>query len=460
MERVKGIEPSSLFYRQNRPVLLGCFWTSALLLVFLILTFILTCPVTGETRFLMASLTKHPKSRYWTACYTNAAGKQVKRSTKLTIRSKAMKVALQFEENEQHAKEGVATAVQLQKVVNELAQEVTGESLVSPTVTEFLNEWIIGKKKNSATGTVERYGHTVRQFLKHLGNSASIRVIGLTPKHIESFLDARLAEGVAPKTAIVDVKTLRSAFNRAERLGIILKNPVNAVELPDEKSSERGSFTHEQIEKLLSTAPSEDWRTLIYLGYYTGARLSDCVALTWNNVDGDRKVIRYSQKKTGKDVVMPIHVELFERLCWLSEFGVEGPLCNELSNKGPGGKHGLSESFKRIVKKAGIDQGIVQGKGARMFTTLTFHSLRHSFNSTLANAGVSQEIRCKLTGHTSFAMNDKYTKFNIPPLQSAIENMPMLESSLQDQEASKTVAKPAKKRQLNPPPTVAPNWDF
>lgn len=373
----------------------------------------------------MASLTKHPKSRFWTACYTNAAGKQVKRSTKLTIRSKAMKVALQFEENEQHAKEGVATAVQLQKVVNELAQEVTGESLVSPTVTEFLNEWLEGKKRKSAAGTVERYGHTVRQFLKHLGNSASIRVIGLTPRHIESFLDARLAEGVAPKTAIVDVKTLRSAFNRAEQRGIILKNPVNGVELPDEKSSERGSFTHEEIQKLISTAPSEDWRTLIYLGYYTGARLSDCVALTWKDVDDLHKVIRYSQKKTGKNVVVPIHVELFDRLCWLSEFGVEGPLCNELSNKGPGGKHGLSESFKRIVKKAGIDQGIVQGKGTRKFTQRTFHSLRHSFNSILANAGVSEELRMKLTGHSSKAMNTRYTHLDVATLKNAVTTMPL-----------------------------------
>ena len=408
----------------------------------------------------MASLTKHPKSRFFTACYTNRDGKQIKRSTKLTNRSQAMRVALQFEENEQNAKQGMATAVQLQKVVNELAQKVTGESLATPTVTEFLNEWLEGKKRNASAGTIERYGHTIRQFLKHLGNAASMRVIGLTPKHIESFLAARLKDGMAPKTAIVDVKTLRSAFNRAERLGIIVKNPVYAVELPEEKSSERGLFTHEEIEKLLSIAPSEDWRTLIFLGYYTGARLSDCVALTWKNVDPTHKVIRYNQQKTGKEVVVPIHVELFQRICWLSEFGEDGPLCNDLSKKGPGGKHGLSESFKRIVKNAGIDQGIVQGKGARKFTKLTFHSLRHSFNSTLANAGVSPEIRCKLTGHSSFSMNDRYTKFNIPPLQSAIQTIPSMESLTEDIEPPSVKAKPAKRPSAAASVTPAPTWEI
>ena len=375
----------------------------------------------------MATVWKHPKSKFWTACYTNREGRQMKRSTKLTNRSKALKVALEFEDAERSAKEGLATTVQLQKVVNQLAEEVTGESLVTPTVEEFLTEWLEHKRaRKAAAGTIERYTHTVRLFLKHLGNSAKMRLPGLTPKHLEGFLKSRLDAGVAPKTAIVDMKTLRGAFNRAERLGIILKNPLLAIELPAETSSERGLFTHEEVQQLLASVPTEDWRTLIFLAYYTGARLSDCVALTWQNVDTVHKVIRYTQQKTGKEVVVPMHVELFDRLCWLSEFGEEGPLCNELSTKGPGGKHGLRESFKRIVTKAGIDQGIVQGKGARKFTKLTFHSLRHSFNSTLANAGVSAEIRCKLTGHSSFAMNDRYTKFSVPPLKSAIDKMPVL----------------------------------
>ena len=132
-------------------------------------------------------------------------------------------------------------------------------------------------------------------------------------------------------------------------------------------------------------------------------------------MDPVKKVIRYTQQKTGKEVVVPIHYDLFERLCWLNEFVQEDPLCGELSGRGLGGAHGLSEGFKRVMKKAGIDQGVVQGKGHQRFSKLTFHSLRHSFNSTFADAGVNPEVRCKLTGHSSFAMNDRYTKFVDPP---------------------------------------------
>jgi hypothetical protein len=33
----------------------------------------------------MASLWKHPKSQFWTACFTDDNGRQLKRSTKLTL---------------------------------------------------------------------------------------------------------------------------------------------------------------------------------------------------------------------------------------------------------------------------------------------------------------------------------------------------------------------------------------
>ena len=51
--------------------------------------------------------------------------------------------------------------------------------------------------------------------------------------------------GVAPKTAIVDLKTINVAFRRAENYGTILKNPVAAVRVPREASdAEREALLH------------------------------------------------------------------------------------------------------------------------------------------------------------------------------------------------------------------------
>jgi len=69
---------------------------------------------------------------------------------------------------------------------------------------------------------------------------------------------------------------------------------------------------------------------------------------------------------------------------------------------------------------------IKRASGGRTLSSLSFHSLRHSFNSALANAGVSQEIRQKLTGHTSAEMNTIYTHHELAPLRAAVEKLPNL----------------------------------
>jgi integrase len=65
--------------------------------------------------------------------------------------------------------------------------------------------------------------------------------------------------------------------------------------------------------------------------------------------------------------------------------------------------------------------------------------LRHSFNSALANAGVRQEIRMKLTGHSSVGINDRYTHHAMKPQEQAMSVLPSF-SKEQDDEAPRTVA--------------------
>jgi site-specific recombinase XerD len=83
------------------------------------------------------------------------------------------------------------------------------------------------------------------------------------------------------------------------------------------------------------------------------------------------------------------------------------------------------------MKKAGIAGRVIRyGKGAgRRIESLSFHSLRHSFNSALANAGVSQELRQALIGHASARDNERYTRRQISLLRTAIEQVPRIKSS-------------------------------
>ena len=377
----------------------------------------------------MASIVRRKKSRFWTACYTNREGRQLKRSTKTTDKRQALQIAMELERVERQANAGAITTIQLRKVLSDVSERINGDSLIAPSVEDYLNDWLKGIGARNRVATIERYGKTKRLFLESLGDKAQKPVTSLTPKDIETFLNERLKTGVAPQTAIIDLKTINTAFRRAEAYGIILKNPVAAVQMPKNNASEREVFTHEEVQKMLNAVPFLEWQTLILFGYFIGARLSDCVHMKWENIHPEQGVIIYHQQKTNKKVTVPMHFHVIEHLKYISTFGTTGLMCPKLSTKGSGGKHGLSEGFKRIVIKAGLDPMEVKGKGIRNFTKRTFHSLRHSFNSALANAGISEEVRMKLTGHSSKAMNTRYTHMQVAMLKNAMAELPMFGAS-------------------------------
>lgn len=373
----------------------------------------------------MASITKHTKSRFFTACYTDRDGRQVKRSTKSTDRNEAMRIACELERVEKQARRSNMTTAQLQRIFSDFSEKVTGDQFEVPSVEIYLNDWLVGVKVRNSPRTLERYKKTIARFLESLGSRKNMAVSSVTPKHIEDFINSRLVDGFAPETVSIDFKTLNTAFRRAESYGTIVKSPVAAVTPPKVRPLERDVFNHEEVQKLINAAPNLDWQTLIILGYFVGARLSDCIELRWENVHPQDGVIVYDQRKTGKTVVVPMHYHVIEHLNYLSTFGTQGYLCPQLAAKGPGGRHGLSESFKRIVRNAGLDVMEVDRKGKRKFCRRTFHSLRHSFNSALANAGVSEELRMKLTGHSSRSIHNRYTHLEVETLKHAMGNIPL-----------------------------------
>jgi len=152
----------------------------------------------------------------------------------------------------------------------------------------------------------------------------------------------------------------------------------------------------------------------------------DVINLTWENVDLTGGIITYEQGKTGKPVTTPLHPDLETHLSRLAGDNPRAPLCPALQKRSIGGRSGLSQTFTRIMRDAGIDQQQVKGKGKqdRAFSKVSFHSLRHTFTSALANANVPAEVRQKLTGHADAATHQKYTHLELQPLQAAIATLP------------------------------------
>jgi integrase len=386
---------------------------------------------------IMATLTKDSRARspYWIACYTAADGRRLKKSTRETDRKRALEVALTLERAESMARRGTLTEVRARELLAEVLERTTGETLPFHTVEGFLRDWLAGKEVSKAANTFVNYAQTVKGFLAHLGARAKLSLTAMTAKDVSSFRDAELSAGKNPNTVRYAVKHLRVPFNAARRLGIISTNPAEAVELPGATKGEDGGetsrqpFSPEEVATLLEAALAcengKDWQGAILFAFCTGARISDTASMTWNAIDVPGKLLTFRPQKTGKVVTMPLHPALEAHLLELpAPDSGKAFVFPALAGKTSGT---LAKGFARVMKRAGMVSAVLTtrhgGKG-RTVHAHSFHSLRHSFNSQMANAGIAQEVRMKLTGHTSTGMNKTYTRHELEPLRAAIAAIP------------------------------------
>jgi integrase len=376
----------------------------------------------------MPSLWKRPTSPYWFCCYTTADGARLKKTTKQTDRTKAWEVCLSIERAERLAKTGNLTEQAAKKIIGEILERTTGEVLHSYVAEEWLDEWLAGKVQTKAAKTADRYRQVIRDFKASLGHRAKLPLHSITPKDIHTYRDEQLAEGKSPKTGNNAVKIVSTAFNAALRQAYITTNPCTALESLPAATAERETFTPEQVASLIEAAEG-DWKRAILLGFFSGARLGDVANMRWDSVDLTRKLVTFTPgktKRTRKSVIIPLHVEMERELLKAPGIG-KAALFPTLAGITTGGKYGLSSQFAQIMEKAGIAGTITRHtERGRANRSLSFHSLRHSFNSAMANAGVAQEVRMKLTGQRTADINTVYTHIELEPLRAAIATLPSI----------------------------------
>ena len=390
----------------------------------------------------MASITKDahqpPKTPFWIACFNGVGSdgkvRRLKRSTKTTDRKLAQRLADEWEALEKLAGEKRLTESQCRKVIAQMYERTVGEPLHFKTAREYLTEWVESKKNETELRAWLKYDQIVTDFLAHIGVKADRLLREITPADIRSYRDALKRKGLAAPTVNHAVKILRMPFRAAHDAGYIdinpnTKNTVRPVK-DEARNVEKDVFTREQLSELVKAAPSEDWTGAILCGYYTGLRLRDIADLQWSAVDLEGRIIKVTTRKTGKTVTVPIHPQF---AAWLDKQtrGIgKAPVFPTLAGKAGGGKSGLSMAFRRIMERAKIKGRLLReanGVG-RSQSSLSFHSLRHGFVSAMANAGVAQELRQKLTGHASAEMNAQYTHHELESLRAAVSVIPSIGS--------------------------------
>ncbi len=381
----------------------------------------------------MASIHKDSrgKSPFWYCAFYGADGRRMFRSTKCTDRKAALKICFGWEQASAQARRKELTAAQARRVIAEMVAISTGEPMSFHTARGWLNDWLANKTGAVSGRTLFRYQQVVRDFLTHLGPRAEASIASVSPGDIITFRNKLREEGRSVATCNAIRSMLSVPFDVAHRLGFVPINPVSAVEPLKDRSAKSGGrepFTAQESVRLVESAQG-DWRGAVLLGATTGLRLGDLANLCWESIDLEAGLLRIETQKTGRVVVLPMHPDF---ATWLSgrPRGIgKAPVFPKLAGKRIAGGRGLSAQFRDIVEAAGINGRVVMrdGKG-RSTNSKTFHGLRHSFISRLANAGVAPEIRQKLAGHSDAKTHGIYTHHEIETLRGAIAKLPSLKA--------------------------------
>jgi integrase len=377
----------------------------------------------------MATVLKQPGTRYWIAAFRDASGKQHRRSTRETNRRRALEVARQFEK----ASKGKGNPHQVKATFADFYREHFGVELPFSTLRAYCHNWLATRKGETASATYARYEKTVNRFLEFLGSSqAEADLNTVTKSHITAFRDSMVAR-YTTRTANLYLKIVKMVFRCARLEGYLLQDPAESVKTLKNHAgaSIRRPFTLDELRAILAVADSE-WQSLIRCGLYTGQRLSDLAALTWNQIDVERDEIRLTVRKTGKSLLIPIASVLREHLLSVAGDDPRAPVHPRsygIVNSQKGRVGTLSNQFAEILITAGLRPPRIPGSkppgsSRRTPEALSFHSLRHTSVSLLKDAGIPDAVVMALVGHESAAMSHRYTHVGKEALQRATGSLP------------------------------------
>jgi integrase len=373
----------------------------------------------------MATTYKPKHSTFWYARFFDGNGKRISRSTKTASRREAKRLAAEMEAAERReAKQapdreavmldvrrvlrmaeldfegGTLTPARGQELLRQLVELANPASL--PSFRAVAAQWLDDAEKRVAFATWASYRDAVKHANSILGEKADIPVDRITASDVASIQSGMGEAGLRGKTVNMHTSCLRRIFAHAIAQGLILANPaatLRAVSSAD--SRRRAPFTPAEITRLIKAAPSDEWRGLVIIGATTGLRGGDIRRMASDNVQGNHIVLRPSKtaKASGTVLWLPLHPQAAE---WLQ--GCTGALFPTLAALDDSR---VSNGFKRLMKAAKVEAIVELAPGVT--ATRSMHSLRHSFASMLADAGVAEDVRRKLTGHASALVHARYS---------------------------------------------------
>ena len=218
--------------------------------------------------------------------------------------------------------------------------------------------------------------------------------------------DRHAHKQVSDTTVNRDLEVVRHLLFWAVDEGLLAANPLARMPLVRERRIPRRVMSVAEEEQLLHAA-APHFRPIIIAATHTGMRRGELLGQRWEHVDLGRGLLSVTRSKTagGEGREIPLTRRLHALLAASAQ------------------RTGLLFTFRdrpiRIVKTAW--KAAIRRAGIPYYR---FHDLRHAFNTRLMEAGVMQEVRKALMGHSSGEdVHSIYTHVELPMKRDAIRKL-------------------------------------
>jgi integrase len=334
-------------------------------------------------------MTLFKRGKVWWA-YVTIDGIRHHKSTNTGNRREALTIGQEFE-------------IELYKQLTQPGQRLQPEMKFSKLVSHFIAE-----------GLAKAYAlDRIKHLLPFFGD---LKIGEINKSVVRRYRQERhAASTISVATVNRDMSVVRRILYFAQEDGYIATNPLARMRMERERRTKRPVLSYREEQEVMKFA-SPHLKPIILCALDTGMRRGEILSQDWRDVDFDNELLNVSHSKTPEGEMREI--PLTRRL-----LAVLYPMRR---SRGP--VFTFDGEAIKLTKSAWA--GALRRSKIRHFR---FHDLRHTANTRLMLAGVMQEVRRELIGHSSRHsrdVNDRYTQIELPEKRDAIRK---LDIWLQDQ---------------------------